>query len=108
MEDARQGAVPVRISTIRKSDDHRSDALIGVDTLAPDHDIVGRLGHAVATLVRNDADLKGQEPHLANAIEGVFARVAYRHTSEQADGVSSRINWNPTHDLEVATGTSAQ
>jgi len=99
-----QGRHGVRIATIRKSDHHRSEVFIGVDHLVPDRDIVGRSAIAVGTLVEGDATLDGQQPHLLNAIGGLFACMTHAFRPDEGNTARSRINWNPTHDLEMRLG----
>lgn len=104
MTDLKQGTHAVRIATIRKDDRHRSEVLIGVDHLVPDRDIVGRSAQAVGTLVEGDATLEGQQPHLLNAIGGLFACITHAFVPGEGRTARSTINWNPTHDLEMRLG----
>lgn len=101
-----QGMTPVRVATIRKTDGHVAEVNLGVDSLAPDGDIVGRSAQVVKDIVAGDSGLSGAEPHLVNAICGLFACVAHQYSSRGARAASSRINWNPTHDLEMTIGGS--
>lgn len=101
MVSSNDGTTPVRISTIRKSDGHRAETVIGVAVLEPDHDIVGRSADAIKFLVSNDEELGGQQPHLHVAIAGLFACVVHRRNGSADMHIRSRVNWNPTHDLEI-------
>jgi hypothetical protein len=100
-----QGAHPLRISTIRRTDGHVSSVVIGVDRLAPDQDIVGRAGAAVETLVAGDGELEGQAPYLYNAVQGQFAIISHGRTD--GDSRRMRVRWNPTHDVEMVLGAEA-
>lgn len=97
----------MRIATIRKSDGHRAETGIEVIDMAPDRDIVGRSADAIMKLVEADDTLRGQQPHLHNAVIGLFATASHQVTVRGVETLRSKINWTPVHDLEIIIGEDA-
>lgn len=95
---------PVRISTIRKADGLTVKTLLQIEQLLPAGDIVGESARGARMLVAQDSELEGQEPYLQNAICGLFAIVSFRFQGSPDATITSRIAWNPTHDIMMSIG----